>query len=111
MLNVSENGYISLTRGDTARLTVSVTDDVSGEPYELQNGDTLTLSVKKSIKDVDPVLSKTIENTDTFHIEPKDTAGLSFGKYMYDVQLTMSDGDVYTIIPPSTFEILTEVTS
>lgn len=109
MLNVFENGDVELTRGDTARLTVNISDD-SGEAYEIQNGDELTLSLKKSIKDDEVVMSKTIKGSDTFHIEPKDTADLSFGKYKYDVQLTTEDGDVYTVIPPSTFEILTEVT-
>ncbi len=110
MLNVLENGEIKLTRGDTARLTVNITND-SGEAYEIQNGDELTLSLKKTVKDDETVMSKTIKGSDTFHIEPKDTSDLKFGKYIYDVQLTTSDGDVYTVIPPSTFEILTEVTN
>ena len=111
MLFVSECGAIALTRGDTARLTVSIVNDDSGEPYEIQNDDTLTLSIKKTVKDENALVSKTIDGTDTFHIEPKDTSELSFGMYVYDVQLTTSDGDVYTVIPPSKFEILTEVTN
>ena len=109
MLNVLENGEIQLTRGDTAHLSVNITKD-NGEAYEIQNGDTLTLSLKKSVKDDEALMSKTITGSDTFHIEPKDTADLSFVKYKYDVQLTTEDGDVYTVIPPSTFEILAEVT-
>ena len=109
MLKISGN-KISLTRGDTARLTVNVTDD-SGNPYEIQNDDILTLSLKKNVKEVDYYMSKNIMGSDTFHIEPKDTSMLNFGKYTYDVQLTTSDGDVYTVIPPSEFEILPEVTS
>lgn len=109
MLKVSEDNVIKLTRGDTARLTVSVTDG-SGEPYEIQNGDTLTLSLKKNVKEVDSLMTKTIKGTDMFHIKPDDTSGLNFGTYIYDVQLTTVNNDVYTVIPPSTFEILTEVT-
>lgn len=109
MLNVLENGDIQLTRGDTAHLSVNIVKD-KGEAYEIQNGDTLTLSVKKTVKDDEALMSKTIKGSDTFHIEPKDTSDLKFGKYLYDVQLTTDDGDVYTVIPPSTFEILTEVT-
>ena len=44
------------------------------------------------------------------HIRPEDTKELSFGKYLYDIQLTTADGDIYTVIPPTTFEILKEVT-
>lgn len=110
MLNVLDDGKVELTRGDTAWLTVNVTND-SGEPYEIQNGDKLTLSLKKSVKDAEAVLSKTVEGSDTFHIEPKDTSGLSFAKYKYDVELTTSNGDVFTVVPPKTFEILSEVTT
>lgn len=110
MLHVSENGEIELTRGDSAYLTVNVTKD-DGEAYEFQNGDYLTLTLKKTVKDDTALLTKTIMGTDTFHIKPKDTAELNFGKYKYDVQLTTKDEDVFTVIPPSTFEILTEVTT
>ena len=110
MLNVLEDGTIQLTRGDTARLTVNITNN-NGEAYEIQNGDELTLSLKKTVKDTEPVMTKTITGNDIFHIEPSDTSGLSFAKYKYDVELKTSDGDVYTVIPPSTFEILEEVTS
>lgn len=109
MLQVFDDGKIALTRGDTAWLTVSVTND-TGAAYEIQNGDTLTLSLKKSVKDADIVMSKTVVGTDTFHIKPEDTAELAFRKYVYDVQLTTFDRDVFTVVPPSTFEILSEVT-
>lgn len=39
-----------------------------------------------------------------------DTNTLDFGKYKYDVQLTTESEEVYTIIEPSIFEILPEVT-
>lgn len=109
MLKVQRSGEIALTRGDTARLTVTITDDL-GEPYKIQIDDILTLSVKRSVSDADPLITKTIIGTDTFHIRPSDTTGLEFGKYLYDVQVSTYDGDVYTVIPPTTFEILTEVT-
>lgn len=36
-----------------------------------------------------------------FH--PDDTAGMECGKYCYDVQVTLSNGNVYTVIPPAQF--------
>lgn len=103
-----EGKTIRLTRGDTAYLDIPlVTVDDS---YEMSNTDTLTFSVKKSTRDTDYILQKIVKGTNSFHIEPKDTAGLAFGKYTYDVQLDTIDGDVFTVIPPSTFEVLSEVT-
>lgn len=109
MLIVSKNGEIRLTRGDTARFTVAVTND-EGKAYEIQKDDILTLSVKKDVKDVEYALQKEITGSDTFHIEPSDTAGLEFGKYKYDVQIKQAGGDIYTVIAPTEFEILKEVT-
>lgn len=109
MLKVTSNGDISLTRGDTAWLTVPLTLEDSGEPYEMQEADTLTLSVKKTVKDTEFAFQKVAVGSNTFHIRPNDTADLEFGKYKYDVQLDTESGDVFTVIDTSTFEVLTEV--
>lgn len=110
-----EGTTVKVTRGDTLYLTVplNVYVDVYNnvtEPYEMKSGDTLTLSIKKAIKDEAYVLQKVETGSNTFHIEPGDTTELAFGKYKYDVQLDTSDGDRFTVIPPSTFELLEEVT-
>lgn len=110
MLYVETDGTIRLTRGDTARLSVTITNDTDQNAYEMQEGDTLTLTVKKTVNDESPSFQKVLTGTNTFHIEPKDTAQLPFGKYRYDVQLLTASGDVYTVIEPTTFEIMQEVT-
>lgn len=110
MLYVESDGTIRLTRGDTARLTVNVTNDIDGNEYIIQEEDTLTLTVKKSISDSVASLQKVIHGSNAFHIEPADTASLDFGSYKYDIQLTTSGGDVYTVIGPATFTLLKEVT-
>lgn len=107
MLHIQDN-KIGLTRGDTAYLNISV--EIDGKPYNMQEGDALTLSIKKSTSDETPVVKKTITSGTTIHIEPKDTSGLEFGKYKYDVQLNKANGDVFTIIEPTAFVILEEVT-
>ena len=108
MLYVKGN-TISMTRGDTAYLTIPITTS-TGEEYTMGSEDILTLSVKESVDDETYVLQKEVIGTNAVHIEPKDTADLPFGKYKYDVQLTMANGDVFTIIEVSTFKLLPEVT-
>ena len=110
MFSISNLGVISLTRGDTARITVNLMDDLD-ESYEIRPDEVLVLTVKKTVKDTTALISKEITGSNMFHIEPKDTAELNFGSYVYDVQLTTSEGDVCTVVPPTTFEILTEVTT
>ena len=100
---------ISITRGDTAYLTVDILDD-AGVAYQMQPGDKLTMTVKQNFTDVEPCLQKIIEGDNQFHIEPIDTKNMEFGKYKYDIQLNTAEGDVFTIVGPQTFEVLYEVT-
>ena len=113
MLYIKDNGEIQLTRGDTAYIEVSIDNtlaDGSTEPYEVAANDTLTLSVKSSTDDTVYRFQKTIVGSNLFHIEPEDTRNCEFGKYKYDVQLTKASGDVYTVIEPTYFRVLPEVT-
>lgn len=103
-----EGNTIRLTRGDTAYIEVPM--NVLNGVYEMDPTDTLTFSVKKNSRNTDYIFQKTLVGENVFHIEPADTASLSFGKYMYDIQLTTNIGDVFTVVPPSTFEVLAEVT-
>ncbi len=110
MLCVNGDNSIQLTRGDTARISVSIVNDLTGNEYEMNESSKLTLSIKKRETDSQPLVQKVLTGSTSFHILPSDTKDLSFGKYVYDVELVTEAGDVYTIIEPSTFEILKEVT-
>lgn len=110
MLYVDKSNNIRLTRGDTARFVVSVKNEVTQQAYDIQSSDTLTMTIKDSIRDGEACVQKTITGSNVFHILPSDTRGLNFGKYVYDVQLTTASGDVYTVVEPATFELMEEVT-
>lgn len=110
MLYVKDNGTIQLTRGDTARLDITIKNSLTEEVYDMTPDDILSFTIKKSVKDETALVHKESKGTNTFHIEPKDTAELSFRKYFYDVQLARANGDAYTVIVPTTFEIMKEVT-
>lgn len=109
MLKVNGNA-IELTRGDTARFTITVKNELTGNDYEIQPNDVIVMTIKKKEMDADALVVKEITGTNLIHLRPEDTSELSFGKYVYDIQLTTEGGDVYTIIPPSTFELAKEVT-
>lgn len=111
MLYVEADNTIRLTRGDTAYLEIPIVNDITEEEYVISPDDTLTFSVKRSVKDKNVCFSKTIRGANTIHINPDDTRQLEFGKYKYDVQLTTAAGDVYTVIEPTCFEVLSEVTT
>lgn len=103
-----EKYEIYLTRGDTLPIKIQITDK-DNNPYILQEGDILYFTVKKSINTSEIIIQKQL-NTNTFNINHDDTANLAYGKYLYDVQLTLADGTVWTIIKPSLFEVCGEVT-
>ena len=107
MLRINGNS-IALTRGDTAYLTIPI--KINNQLYIMANDDRLTISLKNDVEDRSYVLNKTIVGSNVFHIKPSDTASLKFKKYKYDVQINMANGDVFTVIPCDTFEILAEVT-
>lgn len=105
-----EDGVISLTRGDTAYLSLNLTNN-DGEPYEFKNGDTVTLSVKKDYEDVENYLfQKVVAAGDTIVIEPQDTKPYEYGRYVYDVQVNTAVGEVFTVLGPNTFKITKEAT-
>lgn len=101
---------IQLTRGDSAMIQVSIANDANGAEYELDPNDILRMTVKSNVRNTDYVFQKELSGSTSFHIVPEDTRDAQFGKYVYDVELTTVDGEVYTIIEPSVFEITKEVT-
>lgn len=108
MFMVSGND-IQLTRGDTARLNVEITNTLNNNIYQLNEDDELILTVKKNTTRKESLIQKK-SISGGFHFAPEDTVELSYGKYVYDVQLTTHSGDVYTVIEPSIFEVMPEVT-
>ena len=100
------NNTITLTRGDTARIDLTLSKD--GESYDY-SADTVVFSVKKTTSTPTYIMQKTVTDG-VIYIAPDDTENLSYGDYVYDVQLTTQSGDVCTVIPPSKFTLATEVT-
>lgn len=44
----STDNTIKLTRGDTARLAITIKNDLTGDNYEMLSNDTLRLTIKKN---------------------------------------------------------------
>lgn len=103
-----DNENVFLTRGDSCDLIITIRD-IQGEIYELQTGDILTFTIKVNCHTEDIIIQKVI-TTNVVSITPADTEALAYGAYWYDVQLTTSGEDIYTVIPPHRFNITPEVT-
>ncbi len=100
------NNTIKITRGDSGEIDIAIYD-TDGSKYELKDGDEVLFTVKEGTYSPNALIQKTGTK---ISILPEDTKSLSYRKYVFDVQLTTATGTVDTIIPPSTFEVLSEVT-
>lgn len=105
----TENNAIYLTRGDSASLEIRITR-ADGTVYFPAEGDELTFTLKRSVRDEESIISKKASADGKISIEPSDTAGLAFGEYRYDVQLNTKEGKVYTVVEPDSFFVCEEVT-
>jgi hypothetical protein len=104
MVNVSGNKIV-MTRGDTLLVEVSIM--YNGEPYTPLPGDRVRFALKRDIlnssrtdyADDQPLILKEIPvDTMILELEPEDTKPLAFATYAYDVEITFTDGRVYTFI-------------
>lgn len=109
---------ISITRGDSAQITLTIRNRVTGRPFVPGPDDRLTFTVKQELSDEIPLIVKTTDNgiirqdTDCLLLLlPEDTASLPFGTYRYDVELVLASGYTDTVIPPSPFIVTGEVTA
>lgn len=106
MFNITDENVIYLTRGDSADFKINVYT-IGGNEYEMKDTDTITFTLKRSTIDKENVFQKT---GNIIRINPNDTKDLSYGEYVYDVQLNFDNGDVDTIIEPTRFYVTEEVT-
>lgn len=98
---------ISLVRGDTLRVQIGITKD--GEIYTPSQDDYIRFAMKQSYNSSKVLLEKQISNeTLILKLEPSDTKKLSFGEYVYDIEITLANGDVDTFIRGK-FELSPEV--
>lgn len=101
------NTTIKLIRGDTAVLNVNLATD-DGSAYSLSSDDAGMFSLKRSYRDEDYVLQIPVVN-DQVTFAHNDTKDLPDGDYVYDIQITLADGQVFTIARGK-FMLLADVT-
>ena len=100
---------ITLTRGDTFKATVTPLNQ-DGTVYEMQPGDELRFAMKKDYSDDEPCLLIDIPPASMLlTIGSNDTKDLEFGDYVYDIQLTHSNGEVDTFIAKQRLRLTEEV--
>lgn len=107
MFEILKDNYMVVVKGDTAMF------DITLDNYTFTEGDMVYFTVKKRIKDSQCVIQKVVdvfeENTARVYLTTEDT-NIESGIYIYDIQVSLTNGIVDTIVLPSKFEILEGVT-
>lgn len=103
MFVINEDKSIYTIKHDTAHFTVSIA------PYELRVGDILTFTVRKRYRSA-VIIATNADEDGYFNIASSDYDGVEPGYYLYDIQLTTGEGEIFTLVPPSPFTIDIEIT-
>ena len=99
---------ISMTRGDSETLTVKIKDDA----FEAGDKVTFTARARATAPIAFQIVVTEFEEDGSAIItfDHETTEGLTFGRYMYDIELVRADGTVTTLIKPAAFDLTEEVT-
>ena len=93
---VIEDNNIHLTRGDSAELSLEVTDQ-EGNPYTPKQGDEFIFSVKNNDLVVPYELTKKFNSELDIYITSEESSKFNFGVYLFDIKL-VNKGIVDTFI-------------
>lgn len=94
MLKIEDNN-IYLTKGDTATINIDLYYD--GEPWEMQEGDKISLAIKRNVNFNNTVFSREYSTTQ-INLLSSDTSGLSFGDYEYSLTYIHNDENIDTFL-------------
>lgn len=97
---VIKDDVLHIRRGDSGELTVKI--KVGGQEVAMDEGDTMTLTIRQEAKDDSPVVFSTVSDNNTIRIEAGDLSEIEPGKYSCDIQWNRSNGEVHTLFPKTT---------
>ena len=104
---------ITVQKGRTLSVVISV-DDADGEPYTLESGDKIRFGVR-NVSGGNKLIYKELTSSDEvdgkypLELTPEDTAIVP-GRYLYDVSLQTSNGELYDIVSADYFIVKDAVT-
>lgn len=94
MIETDKNGNIKIPRGDSETIAFELTEEATGDPYFLDNGEYVVFSVAK-IRGGTVLISKTLtEQTESgaviVSLSPEDT-DIERGEHIYTLRLYNAD--------------------
>ena len=109
MFILDENMGITISRGDTAALEITLSGDTPNDP-----NDKVVASLKPTPEQKRAIwrkeLTKIDEDTWLMAINSEDTESLGFREYSWDIRVFYADGNVTTLFNPQPFVVSPVVT-
>lgn len=103
---------LKVIRGNTRILAIALRDSRTKEQIPFENGDVVSLIVKKFYKGQENIIEKRVsffqDGVAYIEINPEDTENLPLGRYRYSIFVEFSDGSKKTIVPMSWFIVTME---
>lgn len=117
MASISNNGIITLQRGDCFRAPIYINLGSKSFPeyYELNDYDTIYISICEPSKEFEDGIIKRVITKEQFDLEKhawlilnsEDTVNLLPGTYYYEIKIKLYDNlSVFTVVPRRKFIIL-----
>lgn len=107
MFTIDNKKRMKVVKGDTAIFNIGINN------YKFVEGDKVYFTVKKSVDDTRNAIQKVItefeENQAKIFLCKEDT-NIAAGEYLYDIQCSLSNGIVDTIVLPTKFEVIGGIT-
>ena len=108
MFTIDSKNNIRIVKGDTALI------DFKLDQYYLKEGDIVYFTVKSSFEnstpDIQVVVDEFIDGKAKIQLTSEMTK-IEAGNYYYDLQVSLSNGIVDTVIGPARFKVINEVTT
>lgn len=104
---------LTIQKGRTIPMVISV-EDADDEPYTLESGEKIRFGVR-NVSGGSKLIYKELTSADevdgTYPLEltPEDT-NIAVGRYLYDVSLQLSSGELYDIVSADYFIVKDSVT-
>ena len=104
---------LTTQKGRTLSVVISV-EDADGEPYTLESGDKIRLGVR-NVSGGSKLIYKELTSEDevdgeySLTLTPENT-NIAVGRYLYDVSLQLSSGELYDIVSADYFIVKDSVT-
>lgn len=108
-LKIKKN-VITITHGDTLDTDLMLTHKSDGSEYIPSESDRIRFAIKKRYEDPEPlILAEIPTSTLNLLVEASEMKKLEPGEYYYDVEVTLTNGHVDTVIDWMRFIVTKDV--